>query len=291
MYAFTYTRAADPADAKRCLAADADAKLIAGGMTLLPSMKHRLAAPSTLVDVGRLTQLQGIAVDGERLEIGAGTTHAVVASDPQIARAIPALAALAVQIGDPQVRSRGTLGGSVANNDPAADYPAAVLALDATIRTDARAIAAHDFFVDMFTTALEADEIVLRIGFRIPKRAAYAKFHHPASGYAMTGVFIADFGDAIRVAVTGAGASVFRWEAAEAALGKRFALASVAGLAHPEDGINADLHAPARYRAHLIGVMTRQAVAQITGESTTAMMAAKLTTAVPGKAAGGENAK
>ena len=268
MYAFTYTRAVDTADATRQLAAEPDAKLIAGGMTLLPSMKHRLAAPSTLIDIGRLEPLQGIAVEGERLVIGAGTRHAVVASDAQVAAAIPALAALAIQIGDPQVRARGTLGGSVANNDPAADYPAAVLALDATIHTDRREISAGDFFVDMFTTALETDEIVLRIGFRIPKRAAYAKFHHPASGYAMTGVFIADFGDAVRVAVTGAGPSVFRWKAAESALGNRFALASIAGLAHPEEGLNADLHAPARYRAHLIGVMSQRAVAQITGEST-----------------------
>ncbi|MGE0313281.1 MAG: xanthine dehydrogenase family protein subunit M [Lautropia sp.] len=262
MYAFAYARAADAADAARRLAADADAKLLAGGMTLIPSMKHRLAAPGTLVDIGGLAELRGISLEKGRLVVGAGTRHAMVATDTDVARTLPALATLAGLIGDAQVRNRGTLGGSIANNDPAADYPAAVLALDATIHTDRRTIAADDFFVDMFTTALEPDEIVLRVGFRVPARAAYAKFHHPASGYAMAGVFVADFGDAVRVAVTGAGPSVFRWAEAEAALGHAFSVASVVGLQHPEDGLNTDLHAPARYRAHLVGVMTRRAVAQ-----------------------------
>ena len=276
MYAFAYTRAADLADASRRLGADAQARVIAGGMTLIPSMKHRLASPSALIDIATLPQLQGISREGGRLIIGAATRHAQVATSTEVAASIPALASLAGLIGDPQVRQRGTLGGSVANNDPAADYPAAVLALDATIITDRREIAAEAFFVDMFTTALEPDEIVLKIAFRTPRRAAYAKFHHPASGYAMAGVFVADHGDAIRVAVTGAGPSVFRWKPAESALGQSFKVASIDGLSCPADGLNADLHAPAEYRAHLVGVMARRAVASIIdGASATADPAAR----------------
>jgi carbon-monoxide dehydrogenase medium subunit len=171
---------------------------------------------------------------------------------------------VAGSIGDPQVRTRGTLGGSIANNDPAADFPAAVLALAAVIHTDRREVAADDYFQGMFTTVLAADEIICRISFAIPKRAAYAKFHHPASGYAMTGVFVADFGETVRVAVTGAAPVVFRWHEAEAALGRAFDEAALTGLSLPAEGLNADMHAPATYRAQLAAVMLQQAVAQIT---------------------------
>ncbi len=268
MYPFTYERASTLADAVARLAADPDAKALAGGMTLIPSLKHRLAAPSRLVDLTRLTELQGIRSDGDQLVVGAATTHDAVASDASVRAAIPALATLAGGIGDPQVRARGTLGGSVANADPAADYPAAVLGLDAQIRTDRRAIAADDFFTDMFTTALAPDELIRAIAFRVPRRAAYRKFAHPASGYAMTGVFVAAFDDGVRVAVTGAAPFAFRWRDAETALGRRFDLASVAGLALPPDGLNADLHAPAEYRAHLAGVMLRRALRDCTQEPT-----------------------
>ena len=205
MYAFRYSRPHDVADAVARLRADSEAKLLAGGMTLIPSMKYRLAAPSALLDIGRLAQLQGIAeVDG-RLAIGAGVRHVEVADSRVVQERIPELAVLAGAIGDPQVRNRGTLGGALANNDPAADYPAAALALAAQVVTDRRTLAADEFFVDLFTTALEPDEIVVRVSFAVPKRAGYAKFRHPASGYAMAGVFVAELDDGIRVAVTGAG--------------------------------------------------------------------------------------
>lgn len=260
MYEFTYQRAEAIAEAQDALAADASAKLLAGGMTLLPSMKHRLAAPSRLVDIGRLQQLRGVRHEDHRLLVGAGMRHAEVAGHALVRETIPALAHLAGVIGDPQVRARGTLGGSIANNDPAADYPAAVLGLDGVVQTNLRDIAAADFFLGVFATALGVDEIITGVRFTVPKRAAYAKFAHPASGYAMTGVFVADFGGSVRVAVTGAGPGVFRWSAAEAALSKQFSDAVFVALEHPAAGLNADLHAPAEYRAHLIRVMTRRAV-------------------------------
>jgi len=270
VYPFTYQRAGDIADALARLAADPGAKLLSGGMTLLPSMKHRLAAPSQLVDIGGLPELRGIAREGSVLVVGAGMRHCEVAGDALVRAAIPALAATAASIGDPQVRARGTLGGSIANNDPASDYPAAVLALDGVVVTDRRRIDAQDFFVGMFTTALEEGEIVTGVRFACPARAAYAKFPHPASGYAMTGVFVAEYDEGgrreVRVAVTGAAPSVFRWREAESALAARFAAASVAALELPADGLNADLHAPARYRANLARVMAARAVAQLTGE-------------------------
>lgn len=267
MYPFTYHRASGVADALARIAQDPGAKLLSGGMTLLPSMKHRLASPSQLIDIAQLPELRGITRDGVTLTVGAAMRHAEVAGDATVQAAIPSLAAAAGQIGDPQVRARGTIGGSIANNDPAADYPAAVVALKAVIMTDRREIAAQDFFLGMFTTALEEGEIVTAVRFAAPKRAHYAKFRHPASGYAMTGVYVAEFepGD-VRVAVTGAAPSVFRWEQAEAALGKRFSVESLAGLKVLEDGLNADLHAPASYRANLARVMTLRAVAQLTGE-------------------------
>ena len=272
MYPFAYFRAARVSDALARLAADPQAKLLAGGMTLLPSMKHRLAAPTELVDVANLAELRGISRDGGWLVVGAAMRHHEVADDPAVKQAIPALAALAASIGDPQVRVRGTLGGSIANNDPAADYPAAVLGLKGEVVTDRRRLPAEEFFQGMFTTALQPDEIITAVRFACPRRAAYAKFAHPASGYAMTGVMVAEYGapghGEVRVAITGAGPGVFRWPQAEAALSARMAVDSLAMLSLPADGLNADLHAPAEYRAQLARVMTRRAVAQITGAAT-----------------------
>lgn len=266
MYAFEYQRAASVADAAAMLAANPEAKLLAGGQTYIPTLKARLAQPSHLVDIARIKELSGIDVKGGVVSIGAMTRHAEVAESTAVKKAIPALAALAIEIGDLQVRNRGTLGGSVANNDPAADYPAAVLALGATVVTNKREIAADDFFQGMFATALGNGEIILRINFPVPKRAAYSKFHHPASGYAMAGAFVADTAGGVRVAVTGAGASgVFRWNQAEAALSKNFAAAALDSVAVKEADCLADLHAGADYRAHLAGVMARRAVKQITG--------------------------
>ncbi|MCX7271732.1 MAG: xanthine dehydrogenase family protein subunit M [Burkholderiales bacterium] len=267
MYPFSYQRATDLAEALASLRADPQARLLAGGMTLLPSMKHRLAAPSRLIDIARLPELHGIGLDGNVLVVGAATRHGELAADAQARSSLPALAHLAGLIGDPQVRARGTLGGAVANNDPAADYPAAVLACRAKIETDRRTIDADDYFQGMFTTALEADEIIVAVRFERPRRAAYRKFAHAASGYAMTGVFVAEFDDGVRVAVTGAGPCVFRWSEAEAALTRALTSAAVASLTLPADGLNADQHAPASYRAHLAALMTRQAVADITGAS------------------------
>ena len=272
MYPFTYHRASGIADALARLAADPDAKLMSGGMTLLPAMKHRLAAPSQLIDLGGLRELRGISAEGATLTVGAGMRHGEIADDAQIGAAIPGLAAVAASIGDPQVRARGTLGGSLANNDPAADYPAAVLGLKGVVVTDRRRIDADDFFLGMFTTALEPDEIVTAVRFARPKRAAYGKFPHPASGYAMTGVFVAEYDGGggrgeVRVAVTGAAPVAFRWAQAEEALAARFSVASVASLELPADGLNADMHAPAEYRAELARVMAMRAVAQLTGEA------------------------
>jgi aerobic carbon-monoxide dehydrogenase medium subunit len=268
MSEFTYHRASGVADAVARLAADGDARPLAGGMTLLPTIKHRLASPSQLIDIARLPALRGIRVEGGELVIGAATRHVEVAQDTTVLRMIPALAELAGQIGDPQVRARGTIGGSLANNDPAADYPAAVLALDATIVTDRRQIAASGFFDGMFTTTLAPDELIVAVRFKAPRRAAYEKFPHPASGYAMAGVFVADCGErGIQVAVTGAAPCVFRWTQAEQALRSHFVVASVAGLTLPADDMNADLHAAGDYRANLARVMAMRAVARLSGEA------------------------
>lgn len=265
MHALSYIRAATLAAARQLVAEHGEAKLLAGGMTLIPTLKARLARPSHLIDIGRLPELRGVALEHGVLAIGAATRHHEVASSGMVQRAIPALAYLASLIGDPQVRNRGTFGGSVANNDPAADCPAAALALGATIVTDRREIAAGDFFQGMFATALEPDEIVVRIAFPVPARAAYAKFPHPASGYALAGVFVAETQTGIRVAVTGAGAGVFRWHAAEAALAKRMNAEALEGLAPAAADLNADLHGTREYRANLVGVMTRRAVAALVG--------------------------
>jgi carbon-monoxide dehydrogenase medium subunit len=259
MHAFEYLRASGLKQAGDWLRQHPESRPLAGGMTLVPSLKHRLAQVSHLVDVARLPEMRGIESTATALRIGAGMRHAEVADDAQVQRAIPALAQLAGLIGDPQVRARGTLGGSVANNDPAADYPAALLALDAVVVTDRREIAAADFFQGMFSTALDAAELVVAVRFGLPRRAAYAKFRHPASGYAMAGVFVAEWADGQRrVAVTGATDGVFRWTEAEQA----WTQGRQAGpLQH--DGLLDDIHAPARYRAHLAGLMLQQALAQL----------------------------
>jgi carbon-monoxide dehydrogenase medium subunit len=260
MYEFNYHRPKSLRDAKKILAAHDDAKLVAGGMTLLPAMKFRLARPSDLVDLAGIAELRGIREQRGRLEIGAMTRHAEIAASDLVRLRIPALAELAASIGDPQVRNRGTLGGSVANSDPAADYPAAVLALDATIRTDQREIPAQDYFTGMFETALHAGEIVTAVIFGVPKRAAYAKFPNPASRYAVVGVMVAELEDGVRVAVTGAAASAFRVAELEQALGRDFSPAALDGLVPDSSDLNSDLHATAAYRAHLVLVMTKRAI-------------------------------
>lgn len=266
MYAFDYEKATGLAQAVAGLAADPEAKLLAGGMTLLPSMKHRLAAPSRLIDVSGLAEMLGItsvassASGGATLTVGAAMRHCEVADSQEVRTAIPALAELAGMIGDPQVRARGTLGGSVANSDPAADYPAAVVGLDAVVITNRREIPADEYFLGMFTTALAAEEIVLAVRFKVPKRAAYAKFAQMATGYAMTGVMVADYGDHVRVGVTGAGPCAFRWAEAEKALAGKLSESALQGLSYRADDLTADIHAPAAYRAHLIRVMTLQAL-------------------------------
>lgn len=260
MHAFEYIRARSIAEASAQLQADPEARPLSGGMTLLPTMKMRLAAPSRLIDIARLPDLQTISQKDGRLHIGAAVRHAVVASSPQVAQALPALSALAAGIGDPQVRARGTLGGSVANNDPAADYPAAVLGLDGIVQTNQREIAAADFFQGLFSTALAPSELITAVRFRIPLRAAYAKFAQAASGYALTGVLLAEFNDGWRVSVTGAGPGVFRWQAAEALLQSHAHAPDFQQAAIDEALLSTDLHAPAAYRAQLMRVMAARAL-------------------------------
>lgn len=259
MYAFRYQRPVSVEAAIAQARADEDAKFLAGGMTLIPALKHRLASPTQLIDVAGLPELQGCErvsdASGVSWRVGAGLRHARLAAHPEIARDLPALAELASGIGDPQVRARGTLGGSIANNDPAADYPSALLALDAVVMTDQRRIPAASFFLGMFTTALEAQEMILAVEFPVPRRAAYAKFPHPATGYAMAGVFVCETqAGTWRVAVTGVAAGVFRWEAAESAL----ACGDPVPALVREDLLE-DMHAPGAYRAHLASVMLAKA--------------------------------
>jgi carbon-monoxide dehydrogenase medium subunit len=260
-YPFTYHRADSLANAEALLARMPDARLLAGGHTLIPAMKLRLANPAALIDIAGLAELSFIRGDGAALSIGATATHADVANSDVVRNAIPALARLAAEIGDPAVRHMGTIGGSVANNDPAADYPAGALALNAVIKTTRRSIGADDFFTGMFSTALQDSEIVTEITFPIPKRAAYAKFANPASRYAMVGVFVAQTDSEMRVAVTGAGPCVFRVPEMEAALVRSFAPDSVATISISPDGLNSDIHSSAEYRAHLVTVMAKRAVA------------------------------
>ena len=262
MYQAKYHKPSSLAEAAGLAGSAEEGKFLAGGQTLLPTMKQHLAAPSDLVDLSGIDELSGIRVDGDALVIGAMTTHAEVAASAVVQAGIPALACLAAGIGDPAVRHMGTIGGSVANNDPAADYPAALLALGATVITDSREISADDYFEGMFTTALDEGEIVTAVRFPKADRAGYAKFPNPASRYAMVGVFVAASGGSVRVAVTGAGEDgVFRHDGLEAALGSEFSEASVDGVNVDAGGLMSDLHASDAYRAHLIKVMAKRAVA------------------------------
>lgn len=263
MYAFNYHRPTTLAEAAKLVSGAADGKLIAGGQTLLPTLKQRLASPSDLVDLGGIAELSGIKVEGNAVVIGAGTKHAAVAGSAEVKKAIPALAKLAGGIGDPQVRNMGTIGGSLANNDPAADYPAAVLGLGATVHTNKRAIAADDFFKGMFETALEDGEIIVKVSFPVPKRAGYAKFPNPASRYVMVGAFVAETASGVRVAINGAAPCVFRQKDMEAALAKNFSASALDGIKQAAKGLNSDIHASAEYRAHLVGVMAKRALASI----------------------------
>lgn len=260
MYAVNYHRAKSVAEAARL--AKGDAKFLSGGMTLIPAMKTRLAAPSDMIDLAHIKELKGIKVSSRNVTIGAGTIHHDVAVDTKLARVCPAICHLASMIGDPAVRHSGTIGGSIANNDPAADYPAALLALDATITTNKRSIPAASFFTGLFETALKDGEIVTAVSFTAPAKAGYAKFPNPASRYAMTGVFVAKGKDGVRVAVTGAGEDgVFRSKEIEAALSKTFDASALEGVKVPADGLMSDLHASAEYRAALVVVMAKRATA------------------------------
>lgn len=261
MYQFEYHKASSVDDALGKVSGADDGKFLAGGMTLLPTMKQRLAAPSDLVDLAGVEDLKGIKVDGNGVTIGAMTTHYEVHSSAEVQKAIPALAALAGLIGDPMVRHRGTIGGSLANSDPSADYPAAVMGLGATIKTNKREIAADDYFKGLFETALEEGELITAVTFPIPKRAAYQKFPQPASRYAMVGVMVAETDSGIRVGVTGAGPCAFRAEEMEKALTSSFSADAVANIKISADGFNSDIHGSAEYRAHLMTVMAKRAVA------------------------------
>lgn len=259
MYNFEYANPSTVDEAVAALAAGGQA--LAGGQTLLATMKQRLAAPETLIDLGKVSGLSGVKKEGNTLVVGAMTRHMDVANNDLVKANIPALADLANQIGDRQVRARGTLGGSVANNDPAACYPSAVLALNATVHTNKRTIAADDFFQGMYTTALEEGELITAVAFEIPKRAAYVKFKQPASRFAMVGVFAAELASGPRVAVTGAAPSVYRQADMEKALSGNFSAAALDGVSVAADGLNADLHASAAYRAQLVKVVAQRAVA------------------------------
>ena len=261
MYDFTYVKPATLDDAVRALAADAEAKALAGGMTFIPVLKQRLNKPSGVVDLAGLG-IAGITATASTITIKAMTTHRTTPLDPNVAKSIPGLSKMASWIGDRQVRYRGTMGGSLANNDPSACYPAAVLALGATIHTDRRTIEADDFFQGMFTTALEPGELITAIEFPIPEKSNYEKFRNPASRYAVVGAFVARGPKGVRVAITGAGQNgVFRHTEMEKALAAHWSPDAIKGIVTSADGLNSDIHASAEYRAHLIGVMTRRAVA------------------------------
>ncbi|MBV8651072.1 MAG: xanthine dehydrogenase family protein subunit M [Alphaproteobacteria bacterium] len=260
MYDFNYHKPGSLADAVKALGASEDAKLMAGGMTLIPTMKQRLARPSDVIDLGKIAELKGIKRDGGAIVIGAMTKHADVAASDVVRGAIPALASLADNIGDAQVRNRGTIGGSIANNDPAADYPSAVVALGATVTTNQRKIAGDDFFTGLFETALQPNEIVTSVSFPLAEKAAYMKFRNPASRYAIVGVFVAKTGGGVRVAVTGAGPCVFRVPEMEQALAKSFSPDAIKDIKIAADELNSDIHASSEYRAHLVNVMARRAV-------------------------------
>jgi len=262
MYATNYHRASSVEDAVKLASANDEAKYLSGGQTLLPTMKQRLAAPSDLVDLRHVSGLKGISVSGGSIRIGAATTHAEVANSAEIASACPGLAHLAAHIGDPHVRHMGTIGGSIANNDPAADYPAGLMALNATIVTNKRSISADDFFTGMFDTALEDGELIVAVEIAAPSKSGYAKFPNPASRYAMTGVFVAKHGDgSVRVAVTGAGSGgVFRQADMEQALASNFSAGALDGITVDDSDLMSDIHASSAYRANLVKVMAKRAV-------------------------------
>ncbi len=261
MYQFNYTKAGSQDDAITAAGSAEDPKFLAGGMTLIPTLKQRLAQPSDLIDLAGIDGMVGITDNGDSITIGAMTRHVDVANSDLVKNKIPALASLASHIGDPQVRNRGTIGGSIANNDPAADYPAAVLGLNATIVTNKREIAADDFFDGLFTTALEEDELLTAVKFPVADKAGYAKFPNPASRYALVGVMVAQTGGETRVAVTGASQDgVFRASDIESALSGNWSADAAKGVKMSDDGLNTDIHASAEYRAHLISVMASRAV-------------------------------
>ncbi|MDB5880920.1 MAG: carbon monoxide dehydrogenase [Ramlibacter sp.] len=259
MYAFDYQRPGSRADAVR--AAQGEARYLAGGQSIVQAMKLRLSSPERMVDLGGIADLRAIKQDGANLVIGAMATHGAVAASLEVKRAIPALAELAELIGDPMVRNMGTLGGSIANADPAADYPAALVALGATVQTDRRSIAAEAFFTGLYETALEPGELVVAVSFPQPQRAAYSKLRQPASRFALVGVFVSQGAGGVRVAVTGAGSTVFRLKPMEDALAKRFAPESLAQISVPTDNLNGDIHGSATYRAAMIKVLAQKAVA------------------------------
>ncbi len=260
-----YHRPASAAEAARLAAGDREAKVLAGGQSIVPSLKLGLLAPSALIDLAGIPELRGIRLQGRTLTIGAMTTHAAVCESPEVRSSIPALARLAEGIGDRQVRNRGTAGGSLANSDPAADYPAAALGLGAVLHTTQRSIPADAFFKGLFETALEPGELLTAVDFPVPQRAAYVKLPQPASRFALVGVFLAQTGGAVRLAVTGAAPCVFRVKQMEEALARKFAPQSLAGIGVAAGGLTGDMHGSAQYRAHLIPVLARQAVAQALG--------------------------
>jgi carbon-monoxide dehydrogenase medium subunit len=261
MYQFNYKKAGSQDDAISAAGSAEDPKFLAGGMTLIPTLKQRLAQPSDLIDLAGIDGMVGIIDNGDSITIGAMTRHVDVANSDVVKNKIPALASLAGNIGDPQVRNRGTIGGSIANNDPAADYPAAVLGLNATIITNKREIAADDFFDGLFTTALDEDELLTAVKFPVADKAGYAKFPNPASRYALVGVMVAQTGGETRVAVTGASQDgVFRASDIESVLSGNWSADAAKGVKMSDDGLNADIHASAEYRAHLISVMAGRAV-------------------------------
>ncbi|MEM8743668.1 MAG: xanthine dehydrogenase family protein subunit M [Pseudomonadota bacterium] len=260
MYDFTYHRPETLADAEKLFADADDGQFIAGGQTMIPVMKQRLAMPSDIIDLEKIDDLKGISSDDKVLTVGAMTTHSEVAASEEVKEAIPALAHLAGEIGDPAVRNRGTIGGSIANNDPAADYPAALVGLGATIHTVSREIPADDFFTGLFETALDEGEVIVKISIPVPEKAGYVKFHQPASRFALVGVFVAKTGGGVRVAVTGAAPCVFRVADMEQALEKDFSAGALKSISVPDEDLNTDIHASADYRASLISTLAKRAV-------------------------------
>lgn len=263
MYQFNYHKPGNLEEAQTLFRDADDPMYLSGGMTLIPAMKQRLAAPTDLIDLGNIAELSGISVESDKVRVGAFTPHNAVANSEEVKKRLPVLATLAGLIGDNQVRNRGTIGGSVANSDPAADYPAAVVGLGGTVFTSERSIAGDDFFEDLFETALKPGEIITHIDFPVPDRATYRKFPNPASRYAVVGVLIADFGGQIRVGVTGAGPCAFRASGIEEVLNQQLSVAALDTIEVPEAGFNNDLHASAEYRAHLVKVMAQRALADL----------------------------